>query len=327
MSLTDSLGRKHDYLRISLTDRCNLRCLYCMPHNDMQFMPPSRLMSANEIQKLAEIFVEHGVRKIRLTGGEPLMRKDVGSILQNLSTLKVKLAITTNGYFLGQYFDTFEKVGLTSINLSLDTLRKDRFEVLSQRKGFDQTWQNIEEAIRRGFYVKLNMVVMKDRNEDEINDFVELTRHMPIHVRFIEFMPFAENRWDFSQTVSYAAILNRIEQTHSFARIEDAANDTARNFRVNNAPGTFAVISSVTNPFCDTCNRIRLTADGKIKNCLFAQNETDLLTILRNGGDVERLIKENIAAKHAARGGLPEFSADNAPKVFSKNRSMISIGG
>ncbi|TVR38083.1 MAG: GTP 3',8-cyclase MoaA [Cryomorphaceae bacterium] len=327
MSLTDSLGRKHNYLRISLTDRCNLRCLYCMPHNDMQFMPPARLMSADEIQRFAEIFVELGVRKIRLTGGEPLMRRDAGTIVENLSSLKVKLAITTNGYFLHRYFDTFEKVGLNSINLSLDTLRKDRFEVMSQRKGFDRTWQNIEEAIRRGFYVKLNMVVMKNRNEDEINDFVELTRHMPIHVRFIEFMPFAENRWDISQTVSYASILKRIEQSHSYARIADAANDTARNFRVQGSPGTFAVISSVTNPFCDTCNRIRLTADGKIKNCLFAQHETDLLTVLRNGGDVERLIKENIAAKHAARGGLPEFSAEQAPELFSKNRSMISIGG
>jgi cyclic pyranopterin phosphate synthase len=298
-----------------------------MPHNDMQFMPGNKLMSAAEILKLADIFTGLGVSKIRLTGGEPLMRKDVGEIIRGLGNLGVKLTMTTNGYFLDRYFGLLEESGLRSINLSLDTLRPERFIELAQRDGFAQTWQNIEEALKRGFHVKLNMVVMKGSNEEEINDFVRLTQRLPLHVRFIEFMPFADNQWKMNQTVSYETILQTVQNEFDFSRIEDAKNDTARNFRVKNAAGTFAIISSVTNPFCDTCNRIRLTADGKIKNCLFAQSETDLLTVLRQGGDVERLIKESIQNKHFARGGLPAFDAPDADKTFAKNRAMISIGG
>lgn len=326
-SLQDKFGRTHDYLRISLTDRCNFRCVYCMPHNDMQFMPPNRLMNADEISHLAQVFVDYGVNKIRLTGGEPLMRKDAPAIIENLSKLPVKLTMTTNGYFLDKHFDTLLKCGVNSLNISLDTLQKDRFNSLAQRDHFDHVWKNIHEAIRLGFHIKLNAVVMKGENESEINDFVALTEQHPIHVRFIEFMPFANNRWQFDRTVSFEQIIGIVNSRFAFEKIEDSKNDTARNYRIPGAPGTFAVISSVTNPFCDTCNRIRLTADGKIKNCLFAQNETDLLTVLRHGGDVKQLIEQSIAAKHYARGGLPDFDEKDAAEAFSHNRSMISIGG
>ncbi len=327
MALPDSFGRNHDYLRISLTDRCNLRCLYCMPHNDMKFMPSANLMSAQEIFELATIFTGLGVNKIRLTGGEPLMRKDANEIIEQLATLPVKLTMTTNGYFLDQYFDLLIKSGITSLNISLDTLQSDRFTAMSQRNHFDHIWKNIRRAVDLGFHVKLNVVVIKGQNEEEIIDFVALTKKMPVHVRFIEFMPFAENGWKLDQTVSFQQILDRIETAFTFGKIPDAKNDTARNFQIAGVPGTFAVISSVTNPFCDSCNRIRLTADGKIKNCLFAQSETDLLTTLRNGGDVHRLIEQNILRKFRERGGLPEFKDKDAPETYSKNRSMISIGG
>lgn len=327
MTLSDSFGREHNYLRISLTDRCNFRCVYCMPHNDMQFMPPKKLMSAEEIQKLAEIFVEMGVTKIRLTGGEPLMRKDAETIIRNLGKLPVKLTITTNAFFLDRYFEVLKESGVNSINVSLDTLKADRFNDLAQRNHFEKVWDNITEAVRRDMHVKLNVVVMKGQNENEIVDFVELTRNLPIHTRFIEFMPFAENKWQFDQTISFERIMSLIGAKFEYEKIADAKNDTARNFRLPGALGTFAVISSVTNPFCDTCNRIRLTADGKIKNCLFAQNETDLLTIMRNGGDVRRLIQESISNKFYARGGLPEFESENASETYARNRSMISIGG
>jgi len=327
MSLSDSFGREHNYLRISLTDRCNFRCVYCMPHNDMQFMPPQKLMNAEEIQKLAEIFVEMGVTKIRLTGGEPLMRKDAETIIRNLGKLPVKLTLTTNAYFLDRYFDVLKESGVNSINVSLDTLQSNRFNDLAQRNHFEKVWTNITGSVDRGMHVKLNMVVMKDQNENEIVDFVALTRTLPIHVRFIEFMPFAENKWKFDQTVSFEQIMSLIGKQFEYEKIADAKNDTARNYRLPGAPGTFAIISSVTNPFCDTCNRIRLTADGQIKNCLFAQNETDLLTVMRNGGDVRRLIEESIGNKFYARGGLPAFESDDASETYARNRSMISIGG
>jgi GTP 3',8-cyclase len=327
MPLSDSFGREHNYMRISLTDRCNLRCLYCMPHNDMQFMPPSKLMSAQEIEEFAQIFVSLGVTKIRLTGGEPLIRKDAAEIIERLGKLPVELTITTNGFFLDQYFETLKTAGVRSLNLSLDTLKKERFTGMTQRDSFDRVWQNIQQAIELGFRIKLNVVVMIDQNEDEINDFVELTREWPIHVRFIEFMPFADNNWQLNKTVSYARILEIIGEEHPFEKIADAKNDTAKNFHLPNSKGTFAIISSVTNPFCDTCNRIRLTADGKIKNCLFAQTETDLLTAMRSGEDVTDLIVKNIGHKFMARGGLPAFQSEKAETEYAKNRNMISIGG
>lgn len=255
------------------------------------------------------------------------MRSDAGEIITTLSKLPVNLTMTTNGYFLDRYFDLLRECNVTSLNISLDTLKKEQFASLAQRNHFDHIWGNIQTAIENDFHVKLNMVVMRDQNENEINDFVALTEKFPVHVRFIEFMPFAENRWQLDQTVSYEQILEMVSQRFAFSRIADAKNDTARNFQISGAPGTFAIISSVTNPFCDTCNRIRLTADGKIKNCLFAQTETDLLTALRAGNDVEKLIRESIFRKAKARGGLPEFSDEKAADEYAKNRSMISIGG
>jgi GTP 3',8-cyclase len=327
MALKDSFDREHTYLRISLTDRCNLRCLYCMPHNDMQFMPGNQLMSASEIESFAKIFVSLGVSKIRLTGGEPLMRKDSGTIIESLGKLPAELTLTTNGFFLDEYFETLKNAGVRSLNISLDTLKKDRFTGMTQRDSFDRVWKNIQDAIELGFRVKLNVVVMKDQNEDEINDFVRLTTEWPVHVRFIEFMPFADNNWQLNKTVSFARILEIIGAELPFEKIEDAKNDTSKNFRLPNAKGTFAIISSVTNPFCDTCNRIRLTADGKIKNCLFAQTETDLLSAMRQGENVEALIIKNIGQKFKARGGLPAFQSEDAAAEYAKNRNMISIGG
>lgn len=327
MSLTDNFGREHNYLRISLTDRCNLRCLYCMPHNDMQFMPGGNLMSAHEIETFAKIFIAKGVTKIRLTGGEPLMRKDAGTIIQKLGLLPIELTLTTNGYFLDQYFETLKKAGVCSLNISLDTLKKERFTAMTQRDSFDRIWQNIQTAITLGFKIKINVVVVKNHNEDEINDFIKLTKDLPIHIRFIEFMPFADNNWQLDKTVAFAQILEIIGTQNQFEKISDAKNDTSKNFRLEDAKGTFAIISSVTNPFCDTCNRIRLTADGKIKNCLFSQQETDLLSQMRAGKDVEALIEKNIGQKFKARGGLPAFESATAAESYSKNRNMISIGG
>ncbi|KQS24890.1 cyclic pyranopterin phosphate synthase MoaA [Dyadobacter sp. Leaf189] len=326
--IIDTFGRKHTYLRISLTDKCNLRCTYCMPQEDMQFMPSKWLMQADEIRALSEIFVEMGVEKIRLTGGEPLIRKDAQQIISNLGQLNTSLTLTTNAVFADQFIPTFKQAGVQSLNVSLDTLREDRFKSITKRDHFALTLAHIRLLLTEGFVVKINMVVMRGINEDEVNDFVRLTLDEPnLHVRFIEFMPFKGNQWDMSKIVSYADLLTMIGDEFDYLPIQPEANDTARRYHVNGAGGTFGIISTVTHPFCAGCNRIRLTADGKLKNCLFDTSEMDLLTPLRRGEDVRALIHQHFYKKHFAHGGHAGFTEQQAKTDYEQNRQMIAIGG
>lgn len=328
-NIIDSLGRVHDYLRISLTERCNLRCVYCMPEEGVMLRGNSAYMSKDEIVGLAEHFVKLGVKKIRLTGGEPLVRKDATEIILELSKLPVELAITTNGILIDKYIDTFFQAGLNSINVSLDTLKIDKFKALTRRNYFDKVISNINLLLKNDFHVKLNAVLIKGQNDDELFDFIEFTRSKSIHYRFIEFMPFDGNSWNWNKGVSYEEILKIASQKYGsdLIRLEDKKNDTSKNFKINGYLGTFAIISSVTNPFCDSCNRIRVTADGKLKNCLFSGSETDLLTAMRNGVDIEPMIIKSIWEKKAKRGGMNTFAEFSDPIEYSKNRSMVSIGG
>ena len=325
--LTDKFGRVHDYLRISLTDNCNLRCFYCMPEEDYAFTPVSRLMQAGEIETLAKIFVAQGVKKIRLTGGEPLVRKDAADIISRLSKLPVKLTITTNGTRLHEFIQVLETAKISTVNISLDTLNADKFMLITRRNQFAQVKDNIELLISKGVHVKINVVVMKDFNDHEINSFISWTMLTPIQVRFIEFMPFSGNRWTSNKMVSYAEILHEVEKQYTITPLMGENNDTAKHFTVPGHAGTFAVISTMTSPFCDTCNRIRLTADGKLKNCLFSDGETDLLTPLRNGEDVLPLINKNILSKAKELGGQFTTSLSTMEALAIHNRSMITIGG
>jgi len=271
--LTDSFKRKHTYLRISLIERCNLKCTYCMPEEGIPLSPRNHLMSYEEIYTIAKTFVKHGVTKIRLTGGEPLIRKDIHVILKKLSSLGVELSITTNAVLVHKYIDALKDSGIKSINVSLDTLNREKFSQITRRNEFERVYQNILLLIREGFQVKINSVLIKDFNEDEIIDFIELTKKHPITIRFIEFMPFNGNKWDMSKLVSYAQVIDRVHAKYSkelIQRLQDAPNDTSKNYKVMGYQGSFSVISSVTNPFCDSCNRIRLTANGRLKNCLFS---------------------------------------------------------
>ena len=193
--LTDSFGRVHDYLRISLTDRCNLRCTYCMPSEDMQFALHSTLMTADEIYDIAKTFVNLGVKKIRLTGGEPLVRKDAHQIIELLSDLPVELTLTTNATQTHFFIDDFKKAGIKSVNVSLDTFDKEKFFTITRRNDFDTVWNNIHQLIANNFHIKLNVVAMEGVNDDELLDFVKFTKNHPVHVRFIEFMPFPGNDW------------------------------------------------------------------------------------------------------------------------------------
>ena len=325
--IVDSHHRIHNYLRISLTDACNFRCFYCMPNEEVEVTPYSKLMSKNEIVSLAKTFVQLGVNKIRLTGGEPLVRKDVAEIIEELSLLNVTLTMTTNGVLIHKYIDVLKKANIQSINVSLDTLNAEKFLLLTKRNQFEQVKNNIELLLQNNFSVKVNVVAMKGINDDEINSFVVWTKDQPIHVRFIEFMPFTANQWHHEKVISYKEILNIISEDFDFIKLIDDKNDTTKKYKVVGHQGTFAIISTMTAPFCSNCNRIRLTADGKLKNCLFSKTETDLLFALRNNENIETLIHANFFKKEKELGGqlLSDFTKVDASVL--ENRSMISIGG
>ena len=325
--ITDAYNRIHNYLRISLTDNCNLRCSYCMPEEDYSFTPVTKLMQAAEIETLARVFVNEGVNKIRLTGGEPLVRKDAADIILALAKLPVQLTLTTNGTRLHKFMDVLKEAGIYSLNISLDTLQPDKFNLITQRDQFELVWNNIQLLLQNNFQVKVNVVVMKGINDSEICDFIAWTRHTPVHVRFIEFMPFSGNHWNSNKVVTLQQILALISRNFEFVPLQAEKHDTAKKYIVPGHAGTFGVISTMSAHFCGDCNRMRLTADGKLKNCLFSRQETDLLTALRNGNDVTSLIHQCVATKAKQLGG--QFSSDfeHLDVEDIHNRSMITIGG
>ena len=328
--LTDDFGRKHNYLRISLLEKCNLRCSYCMPADGIVLSPKESLMTANEIYSIAQLFVTNGVDKIRLTGGEPLLRKDFPDIITKLASLQTEISITTNGILIDKHIAVLKQSKVTKINLSLDTLIASKFYSITLRNQFEKVIANLHLLLNNDFKVKVNVVLIKGFNDNEIIDFIKLTKYLPLSIRFIEFMPFAGNDWDRSKMVSQVEILNQVR--HNFTeldvqKLEDEKNFTAREFKIKGYLGTFGIISSITNPFCDGCNRIRLTANGKIKNCLFSNSETDLLTSFRNGENLEELISFAIKNKKKVRAGMDTFDDVNNPLLNQDNRSMIAIGG
>ena len=328
--LIDTFGRAHTYLRISLIERCNLRCTYCMPEEGVTLSPKSSLMTYEEIYEIAKTFVEKGVTKIRLTGGEPLIRKDIPIILEKLSSLPVELSITTNAVIVDKFIDTLKNNGVKNINVSLDSLDKEKFKQITRRNNFEKVYNNILLLVNQGFKVKLNAVLIKGFNDNEIIDFINFTKDLPISVRFIEFMPFDGNKWDMKKMVSYKDLMRFVNASFSknqIERLKDAPNDTSKNFKIKGYKGSFAVISSVTNPFCDSCNRLRLTANGQLKNCLFSSSESDLLTTLRDGNSIEPVIEKAVKAKLKVRGGMDTLQKLQEPKLHSQNRSMTTIGG
>ncbi len=287
-------------------------------------------MTRKEISTIAKLFVErHGITKIRITGGEPLVRPDAGDIVRDMAQLGVSLGLTTNAMTLDRHLDGLIAAGLKNLNISLDTFDAERFKKIARRDGFDRVWASILLALEKGLRVKVNMVVMRGVNEDEILRFVEFTREHDVHVRFIEFMPFAGNHWGRERVYTYAEMLGHIGSVHTVEKLIDDPHSTAKAYRVPGWPGTFAVISTVTEPFCGDCDRLRLTAEGKMRNCLFTREETDLLSALRRGEDIAPLIEANVLAKHAMLGGLPQFKPEKEEEVLHdlSERPMVSIGG
>ena len=328
--IVDNFGRVHDYLRISLTERCNLRCFYCMPEEGIELRDKAEFMSSEEVLFIAKKYVELGVKKIRLTGGEPLIKKNAEKLIRELGKLPVELTITTNAILVDKFIDVFREAGIKGVNVSLDSLKTDKINDISRRKYGDRILSNINLLINEGFRVKVNAVVMKGVNDDEIIDFIEWTKDKDISVRFIEFMPFGGNKWSWDKKITQQQMLDKVNNFYSkenVVKIDPKPNDTAVNFNIKDYKGSFGIISTLTNPFCKTCNRIRLTADGKIKNCLFSNDETDLLSSLRQGDDIVPLMLGSIQNKKKERAGITSFNNLESEEIFLKNRSMTTIGG
>lgn len=323
----DRYNRVHDYLRISITDNCNLRCFYCMPAEDYDFTPASKLMQVGEIADIAAVFTSLGVKKIRITGGEPLVRKDAAAILLELSRLPVQLTMTTNASRAHEFIDVFRQSRIQTVNISLDTLDADRFRMLTRRDLFEKVRQNINLLISEGINVKINMVVMRGINDAEITSFIRWTATTPIQIRFIEFMPFSGNQWRKEVVFTAEEILSTIRREFSVEKLEDAPHATDKKYQVPQYAGSFSVISTMSAPFCSSCNRMRLTADGKLKNCLFSKTETDLLGPFRLQQPIEPLICQSISEKEKELGGQFNKDYEQLDASLLDNRSMITIGG
>ena len=327
--LIDSFGRVVNNLRISVTDRCNFRCRYCMPEEGMQWLEKDELLSYEELARVAKIFSELGVTKIRLTGGEPLMRKDLHLLVQYISGLKglKDIALTTNGFFLAEQASALVKAGLHRINVSLDSMDPVKFGVMARRNYFHKVWDGLEEVRRLGLGpIKVNAVLIRGINDDEIPAFADLARSKPFIVRFIEFMPIgADDGWTPDRVVSSKEIISRIEQ-HTGIRlipIEKPGAQPADRFRFEDGNGEIGFISSVSEPFCGNCNRVRITSDGKLRTCLFSLVETDLRLMLRGGASDEEIkISIQSAVRQKEAGHLI-----NQPGFVRPERTMSQIGG
>ncbi|XP_066034543.1 molybdenum cofactor biosynthesis protein 1 isoform X3 [Chamaea fasciata] len=325
--LTDSFGRQHNYLRISLTEKCNLRCQYCMPEEGVQLTPKSELLTTQEIITLARLFVKEGVEKIRLTGGEPLIRPDVVDIVGQLYKLEglKTIAVTTNGINLTRLLPRLKEAGLNAINISLDTLVPAKFEFIVRRKGFHKVMEGIHKATELGYHpVKVNCVVMRGFNEDEVLDFVDFTKDLPVDVRFIEYMPFDGNKWNFKKMVSYKEMLDTIKQRWpELKKLPCETSSTAKSYKVPHFQGQISFITSMSEHFCGSCNRLRITADGNLKVCLFGNSEVSLRDHLRSGASEEELIQiigAAVGRKKKQHAGMFNISQ-------MKNRPMVLIGG
>ncbi|GAA5985017.1 hypothetical protein JCM5350_003315 [Sporobolomyces pararoseus] len=339
--LVDSFGRQHDYLRISLTEKCNLRCTYCMPEDGVPLLPKDNLLTTDEVERVAKLFVENGVRKIRLTGGEPTVRKDLVDVVARLSALEPRidsLGLTSNGVTLRRHLPSLVEAGLTHLNISLDTLDEHKYELMTRRRAFNKVVETLEVAKRlrdeKGLKVKINCVVIKGLNDMEVPDFIELGKKEDITIRFIEYMPFEKNRWSTSKLVPSASLLSLVSEHYServVEKLQDSENDTTRAWRIKGYKGSFGFISSMTDHFCGTCSRLRVGADGGVKVCLFGPPALSLRPLLRslpqspeNDLFISQKIGETVWGKKFAHNGLGGMIGIHQN---GKMGSMVGIGG
>ncbi|MEK4509049.1 GTP 3',8-cyclase MoaA [Paenibacillus sp. FSL K6-2524] len=331
-TLTDRFDRKHDYLRISVTDRCNLRCIYCMPEEGMEFEPAEHLLSYDEITSVVKVLAGMGVRKLRLTGGEPLVRKELDVLVAMLSQIPgiEDIALTTNGIYLASRAERLKQAGLTRVNISLDSLNSDRFKMITRGGDINKVLASIDACINVGLSpIKLNVVLMKGINDDEIADFISLTMDRDINVRFIEYMPIGhhDSQWKnlylpLKQVFDVCA-----ENNWSFESISSLrSNGPSDNYKIAGAIGSFGLIHPISNHFCQACNRLRLTADGYIKPCLAWSEQFQVRRVIGDDEAVRQLFLEALSTKpesHEMAKHLLEEQTTHMPTL----RRMSQIGG
>ncbi|KAL8971333.1 MAG: hypothetical protein Q9183_001101 [Haloplaca sp. 2 TL-2023] len=338
--LTDNFHRQHTYLRISVTERCNLRCTYCMPAEGVPLSPSANLLTTPEIVYLSELFVKQGVTKIRLTGGEPTVRKDIVSLMQQVGSLRSKglkeLCLTTNGLSLHRKLDAMAEAGLTGVNLSLDTLDPYQFQIMTRRKGFDAVVKSLDRILDMnrlgaGIKLKLNVVMMRGVNERELNPFVELGQENDIEVRFIEYMPFDGNKWSKNKMLPYREMVSIIQQKYpGLSKVQEAGkNETSKTWQVPGFRGKVGFITSMTENFCGTCNRLRITSDGNLKVCLFGNNEVSLRDLLRQSNDGAPVDAEAMEAmKQVEMDRRQELATSTGPHGYGdRERGLLEIIG
>jgi GTP 3',8-cyclase len=329
MPLVDTFGRLHDNLRISVTDRCNIRCFYCMPDANPVFGPREEVLTFEEIERFVRIAARHGVRKLRITGGEPLLRRELPTLIRGLRRIPgiEDIALTTNGVFLANQARALRDAGLSRVNVHLDTLDRERFIQITRRDELDRVLAGIDECLRAGFGpLKINAVAVKGLVEPDLVPLARYGRERGIDIRYIEFMPLdAQGLWDRAKVLTADTMLAMLaEEFGELEPVPDAdPRAPATEYRFADGVGSVGFIASVTKPFCLNCNRIRLTADGKLRYCLFAIQEMDIRGLLRSGaGDeaLERVLIENVRAKW-------EGHEINSTRFVAPPRPMYSIGG
>ena len=330
-TLKDSYGRAIRDLRVSLTDRCNFRCFYCLPHGEPPIAPKEQMLSYEEIDYVCDVFVELGIEKIRLTGGEPMMRRDIETIIGKLSALKTKglldLALTTNGYFLPDRAQALKDAGLDRITISLDSLKRDVFKQMTGVDVLDRVLAGLEAAKQAGLQpIKINAVIVRGHNEDEVADFAAFAREHDVKMRFIEFMPLDSGHdWSRDDVVSGREIRERISARFPLTPLKvERGSETSTRYRfADGAPGEIGIIAPVTEAFCGACSRIRLTADGQIRTCLFSTVDHSLRDVIRRGATRSETIEyiEGVVLKKEPRHYI------NEPTFVAPSRSMSFIGG
>jgi GTP 3',8-cyclase len=329
--LRDSYNRPIRDLRVSLTDRCNFRCFYCLPHGEPPIAPKEQMLSYEEIDYVCEIFVSLGIEKLRLTGGEPMLRRDIETIIRKLAKLKSSglrdLALTTNGYYLPDRAQSLKDAGLDRVTISLDSLKRDIFKRMTGVDVLDKVLAGIDAAKKAGLEpIKINAVIVRGHNEDEVADFAAFAREYDVKMRFIEFMPLdSGHEWSRDDVVSGKEIRERIGDRFPLTRVEIArGSDTSSRYRfADGAPGEIGIIAPVTEPFCGACSRIRLTADGQIRTCLFSTVEHSLRDVVRSGASRDEIIDyiHSVIMKKEPRHFI------NDPGFVTPSRTMSFIGG
>ncbi len=325
--IIDRHNRVIDYVRIAITDKCNLRCHYCMPEDGISFVPKRQLLSYEEILRIVSLLSKQGVRKVRITGGEPFLRKNVMSLFRSLATIDglESIALTTNGTETKDHLAELYDLGIHKINLSLDSFNPDRFRKITRRDHFSKVWDTLTRMIEMGFDVKLNCVVMSGENTEDIVPMVAFTKEQPVAVRFIEEMPFnGTGKRDEVSYWSYLDILQEIERHFGmYEKRKDAPNSTSQNYQLPNAKGSFGVIPAYSRTFCGTCNRIRLTPEGVLKSCLYDQGVFSLRDLLRAGASDNQIMDAILEAVNSkAKDGF-----EAAAKRSTISESMATIGG